>query len=154
MVGYSAVGLVWELCLVGMDYTRYSALQSSTVSYAVTYLGEGWVLWLVGWDAIYIQSTNPSTLLFQLHLSLRGYTVNQRHILRLVARCRNITPGSMSGFNRYPCRVTQLRSLVAVGTLRWLYVGHWAFSTRYKYLVGWLRGLFTTLVTGGTVRNT
>jgi len=77
-------------CLVGMDYTRYSALQSSTVSYAVTYLGIGWELWL-GWlGYIYIQSTNPSTLLFQLHLSLRGYTVNQRHILRLVARCGDI----------------------------------------------------------------
>ena len=25
----------------------------------------------------------------------------------------NVSPGSMSGFNRYPCRVTKLRSLVA-----------------------------------------
>ena len=31
-----------------------------------------------------------------------------------VAWCWGQTPGSMSGFNRYPCRVTQLRSLVAV----------------------------------------
>jgi len=78
VVDYAAEGLVWDACLVGMDYTRYSALQSSTVSYAVTYLGSGWVLWLVCWDAIYIQSTNPSTLLFQLHLSLRGVTPSIR----------------------------------------------------------------------------
>jgi len=47
VVDFDGVGSVLGACLVGMDYTRYSALQSSTVWYAVTYLGDGWVLWLV-----------------------------------------------------------------------------------------------------------
>lgn len=45
VVGYSADHWLGA-CLVGMDYTRYSALQSSTVCMPLTYLGWYGVGWL------------------------------------------------------------------------------------------------------------